>query len=638
MIEKNLSFELPLPWQEKTFSISHIGYVNFLVGPNGSGKSKFGQRLKDHLGNARLLGTDRLSGMEQNNYLRDIFGDNLSAGIAKSYFDRFKHAGQQGSGIDTLILLEERLDLRIQVEATLSHLFNRKIYLEWDSGNLLSRAVLGDTGASYRLDRDECHGIKELLVLLTHLYNNDYQYLIIDEPELNLHPQYQAFFVQEVRRVAGNPTIDPNKKVVFLITHSPFILDFRSIEDIKSIISFSLNHSLPKRMPDNDTPLDSDLSKLIPRLNVHHKQFFFSDNPVFVEGILDAQFVGTLQEARGVSVAGAGSCIIDAGGCEEVNQYLKLCQAFGKKAHFLYDLDSLFSGNLRKCLKADGTLQSFLAASGVGNDFVKYCGELDSRLTKIIDKLLLHPLEGELSRLYDFLSGLKPNSNWDNKKLSKARVAMLTAISLYRDEVVAILTESEVEDIEGRLRQITTALSQQNIHLLAGGTLERYLPKYTGDPYELKDDLKRQAVLDEMEEMSVGTLATELENRYGELFNAVCRLPSKIQVDADQVLREYLSRYIHELQIAVTNHLDWQIDQLQTHLNRVQYSASKVFSVQQLSRGQAKEFNAVIEICEMLDQKRGSVKVSHRTNAGMGEFEIERPVGEPTIFVELVGA
>ena len=59
---------------------------------------------------------------------------------------------------------------------------------------------------SYRLDRDECHGIKELLVMLTHLYDDQKQYLIIDEPELNLHPQYQSFFMQEVRKIAGDPS------------------------------------------------------------------------------------------------------------------------------------------------------------------------------------------------------------------------------------------------------------------------------------------------------------------------------------------------------------------------------------------------------------------------------------------------
>jgi len=188
MIDKAISFDLPVPWTNKRFETPQIGVINFLVGPNGSGKSKFAEALQRHLGDARILGTDRLEGMEQSNAFRSIFGDHLGKGLQKGHFQRFKDAGQQGSGIDTLVLLEERMDLRIQVEATISHLFNRKIMLEWDSGNLLARAVLGDTGNSYRLDREECHGIKELLVLLTHLYNDEHPFLIIDEPELHLHP------------------------------------------------------------------------------------------------------------------------------------------------------------------------------------------------------------------------------------------------------------------------------------------------------------------------------------------------------------------------------------------------------------------------------------------------------------------
>ncbi len=623
MIEKNLSFSLPLPWKDETFTVSKIGYVNFLVGPNGSGKSKFGQALKNYLGNARLLGTDRLSGMEQNHALWGLFGDNMAGGLAKTHFHHFKNAGQQGSGIDTIVLLEERMDLRIQVEATLSHLFNRKIYLEWDSGNLLARAILGDTGASYRLDRDECHGIKELLVLLTHLYNDEYPYIIIDEPELNLHPQYQAFFIQEVRKVAGNPTVEPGKKVVFLITHSPFILDFRSIEDVKSVISFAIDHSLPKQILDIDEKASVRLSTLVPRLNVHHKQLFFSDNPIFVEGILDAQLVSTLQEARGVSIAGAGSCIIDASGCEEVNRYVELCLSFGKKAHFLYDLDSLFSGNLRACVKDDETVQSFLARSGIGNDFAKYCGDLDKKLTEIIDQLLPNRLQGVLTRLYEFLGSLGERRNWDKNKWGKARVAVLTAISRYRDDMDKVLKPSDIDEIEGRLQQICTALRQRNIHLLTGGTLERYLPKYSGDPYELKDDLKRQAVIDEIAEISIGTPDTEFANRYGELFDVVCRLPSKIKVDVDKVLRGYLSRYIHELQVAVTNNPDWQLDQLQGHLGTIQRAAMKVFSVEKLQRFEHNQFSAIVVISEMLGQKRRLVCVSHQTNAGIGEFKIE---------------
>ncbi len=624
MINKTLSFDLPIPWKQKKFETLQIGAINFLVGPNGSGKSKFAEALRSHLGNPRMLGTDRLSGMEQTSALRNLFGDHFASGLAKNHFPHFKNAGQQGSGIDTIVILEERMDLRIQVEATLSHLFNRKIILEWDSGNLVARAVLGETGNSYRLDRDECHGIKELLVLLTHLYNDEHPYLIIDEPELNLHPQYQAFFMQEVRKLAGDPSTDKKKKVVFLVTHSPFILDFRSVEDVKSVISFNLNHSIPNHILGLDPAATAKLSSLVPRLNVHHKQLFFSDNPIFVEGILDAQLVGAMQEARGVSVAGAGSCIIDAGGCEEVNRYLELCKAFGKSAYFLYDLDSLFGGNLRACVKGDGSVQSFLVTAGVGNDFSRYCGELDAKLTGMIDRLLVvNPVPPLLARLVEFLTRLGPRAQWNGKLWAKARVSVMTAISRNRSAVIAAISQTDIEEIEGRLKQIVTALKQRNIILLPGGTLERYLPKYAGDYYEPTDDAKRQAVGEEIEEMAKAMTAAELAARYGELYEAVCALPSKVSVDVERVLRDYLSHYIHDLQVTVVSNPTWRLDQVQAHLNTIQQATIKVFSVQKLNRGPHKEFSAVVAITEMLGQKQRLVRVNHQTNAGMGDFKIE---------------
>ena len=218
----------------------------------GSGKSRFAAALLTHLtprpSKARLLGTDRLREMADPGRMGRYWGDNLSAGYAKTSFDELRAAGVEGSGIDTFLLLEDRMELRIRIEATVGHLFDRDVILEWDSGHLVPKATRREGGESYRLDRDECHGIKELLVLLTHLYDHGHGYLIIDEPELNLHPQLQAFFMQEVRKIAGRPGDPVHKKVVFLITHSPFILDLRCDEDIKSVISFDLTYSVPKQI------------------------------------------------------------------------------------------------------------------------------------------------------------------------------------------------------------------------------------------------------------------------------------------------------------------------------------------------------------------------------------------------------
>lgn len=632
MIPTELSIPLPAPWKQQSFAIRRLGPVNFLVGPNGSGKSRFVEALLPHLGgSARLLGTDRLSGMEQLGPLRSLIGDPFAKGFAKDNFQQFKQASQRGSGLDTIVLLEERSDLLIQVEATLGHLFDREIVLEWDSGRLVPK-VRRRRGVSYRLDREECHGIKELLVLLTHLYYDGHSHLIVDEPELNLHPQYQAFFMQEVRKFAGDPSTSHSKKIVLLVTHSPFILDFRSEDDLRSIISFDLDHSIPVQVSELSLPTDATPFSLARRANTQHKQFFFADNPIFVEGVLDARLVEAILEARGRTVAGSGSCVIDAGGCEEVNHYFELCQHLGKKAHFLYDLDSLFSGHLRACIRDDVSVVSFLARTGLGGDFARYCGDLDKKLTKLIDWLLAHPVCGSLEGLVAFLESLGKRRGWKKQEYAKARVATLTAISLRHDEIVSVASETEVLDIQGHLRQIVNTLRTKNIHLLPGGTIERYLPAYSGDCYLIADSEKRRAVSREIDYLATPRTEAELSARYEDLYRAVNALPSKADVDMEPTIRRYLGRYIYELQFATARHVDWRHEDVAAHLHVVQPGMADVFSLVEFSRIAGKEFSAVIEVTEMLGQGRRRVRVSHRTNAGMGGFELEdleAPVVDP---------
>ena len=77
-------FPLPLPWSGQDFQTPYIGTINYLVGPNGSGKSQFARSLASQLG-ARLLASDRLSGMEQVKF-RHFSGDPFADGIGKNQF------------------------------------------------------------------------------------------------------------------------------------------------------------------------------------------------------------------------------------------------------------------------------------------------------------------------------------------------------------------------------------------------------------------------------------------------------------------------------------------------------------------------------------------------------------------------
>ena len=624
MIELELNFTLPPPWYGVPFQMSQIGEINFLVGPNGSGKSQFSRSLYQELQKlgvrTRLLGTDRLAGMEQTDPFTSVRHNPFSDGFAKDIFGYIKQAGGQGSGIDTVVLLQERMDLLIQVEATLSHLFNRELILEWDSGRLVPRARRKGDNNSYRLDREECHGIKELLVLLTHLYDDQNQVLIIDEPELNLHPQYQAFFLQEARKVAGNPASGENNKALFLVTHSPFILDLRSVDDLSSIISFDLDYSVPRQVHSLDV---SCSESFVRRLSAHHKQLFFSDNPVFVEGIHDAWIVQGMMESLGASISGAGSCLIDANGVEEVNQYLKLSQGLGKNAHFLYDLDALFIGKLRRCIDDDETIQSFLVTAGLGNNFGRYCGELEQKITDLIDKLLSESLKPQLAGLKAFLDGLGPRSLWKKEKRGRARVALMTALSKYREDVISISSPMEVQDIEAHLSRVLAALQEKNIHVLPGGTLERYLPLFAGAEFDPTADQKRDAVLAELDVMSNITSEEELSARYTDLYNSVRRFPSKSSVDLDVVLRRRLASYVHGFQQTVVQYPDWDHEQVQHRMNSTLPEYADVFSIQHFEHQSEKKFQATILITDLLNQGSKIVHISDQTNAGMGEFAIK---------------
>ena len=642
MIDQNVSFNLPAPWSEGRFETDVVGPINYLVGPNGSGKSRFAAALLSHLKDsgyrARLLSTDRLREMANLGRAGGNWGDTFRAGYAKRDFAVLRRIGAEGSGIDTVLLLEDRMDLRIQIEATLSHLFGRDVVLEWDSGNLVPKAVRRETGQSYRLDRDECHGIKELFVLLTHLYDVQQAYLIIDEPELNLHPQSQAFFMQEVRKVAGNPGHDANKKVVFLITHSPFILDLRLEDDLKSVISFDLNYSVPRQVARTSAEVSSALIAS-GRLNAHHKQLFFSDNPVFVEGHHDAVMIEALMEARGVSAAAAGSCMIDCGGVGEVNHYLKLGQALEKEAHFVYDLDSLFQGQLRRSVSADEHVQGLLLSAGIGPDFATYVGQLDRLLTDLIDNLLGKTLSGKLEgveRLF-VRFGKERRQQWEKDQLTKARVAVMTATGTYRDDVVSAAGRGAIEDIEGRWQRILLTLEEKNIHVLPGGTIERYLPCFAGDLLDPTPEAKRNAVEAELKELQriqesvEADTETILADRYGELYAVVRRLPSKAQVEVDGVLRVHLSDYVHELQKVLKANPDWAVAQIERHMSAQPLATSGVVSLERLRRDEDGRFSATIRLSQMLEQCRRFVEVdSDTTIANMQPFRQAEPDGSVT--------
>lgn len=200
MINIPITISLPQLWNTQTFTKNEWGQINLIVGPNGTGKSLFADELKQQLTqrryNTRLLNAERLSGLEKQDYTYFTHGSRLSQGLDISNFAGLKQYGESyGLSSSAFVILKERLDTRVKIEALLSDIFNKTIRLVEEGGFLKPKIQNNNGGAEYELKAQECHGLKEILTLLTFLYDESKNCLILDEPELHLHPQFQSFFL-----------------------------------------------------------------------------------------------------------------------------------------------------------------------------------------------------------------------------------------------------------------------------------------------------------------------------------------------------------------------------------------------------------------------------------------------------------
>ena len=197
--------------------------------------------------------------------------------------------------------------------------------------------------------------MRKLSTLLTVLYSENSDCIFFDEPELHLHPQFQLFFMTEIRKqIAKNP-----KKIFFLITHSPFFIDLKTPEELMGVIACHINR-VPthiEKLNDQDEKL---FRKFLPRFNTYHKQFFFSDNQIFVEGYTDQQMFNQLlpflANTKGISSTG----IIDVGGKDELGVFCKVCSLLGTDGRIITDLDALFSGKLKDVVCQDKRPQEWI--------------------------------------------------------------------------------------------------------------------------------------------------------------------------------------------------------------------------------------------------------------------------------------
>ena len=350
MIELETRVRIPFLWGKAVFKKSNWSQINLIVGPNGAGKTLLAQSLAEQFRDAGYGIT--FINAERNN---------AAAHLAQ------------------LAILKRDDRVREKIEKVLSSMFGKSIKFVEDMNGLPIPIVENKAwNVEYLLEDAECHGLKEIISLLISLYKKNEcqgqngeptvgECLFFDEPELHLHPQFQTFFMNEIRKEVAHSS----RRIFFLISHSPFFIDLRTPEDLIGVIACHTN-KVPTSIEELNEEDDSLFRRFLPRFNTYHKQFFFSDNQIFVEGYTDQQMFTNLLGYIENQFDAAGTGIIDVGGKDELGVFCKVCSLLGTNSRIITDLDSLFSGKLRDVACQDSrTIQWLEKQSEKQADFYK---------------------------------------------------------------------------------------------------------------------------------------------------------------------------------------------------------------------------------------------------------------------------
>lgn len=307
--------------------------------------------------------------------------------------------------------------------------------------------ILLDDGYYSLLD-DKGSGIKSLIIIeLFKLYCKKYHKfsscLIVEEPEIFLHPQARSVLSKKIDQflLGNNQTI--------ITTHSE---QFLSNFDIKQLtfISKENNKSKKYKILENDFN-EKDFQKINIITKTENAEMYFADTVILVEGgekyIIKKLFELYKDE---IFLDYHNISIIKVGGKSFFSIYKKMLEKLGKKVYIIADYDNL-KGEVNEFL--DEIYINFLNEIKSKNSGLKKYALLDNedlnKINKVFEDLkqknifILH--NGELEDYYktDKITKLKQENNLSGKEV----VAHYISTILNKDNINDLLNiENDFKD------------------------------------------------------------------------------------------------------------------------------------------------------------------------------------------------
>lgn len=513
--------------------------LTVLLGPNGSGKTHLLRGLKSllvpHAGakRVRFLSAGRMGLLEQ--YRSDYDGhrggnppyDQATYGTKSDTARRHQMETLTGD----FQTLAERADIFIKIQERLRKLFKRDLFVEWDGGNLkVSFARLSIDSLPYSSGR-EASGLMHLVGILAALYDDEVGVLLIDEPEVSLHPQLQAFLLKEIISVAGIPSAETNKKLVVFATHSTEMIQITKPEDLLSLVfCYDLSSNPVQVSADAGELTNKKIQSLVARLGQEHKLSLFSKHPLLVEGPSDVMICTAIANGLDLSLEAAGSQLLPVVGKGQMAVVAKLMTLLGKSPVVLTDADGITDGlelvghflKDNKAADKHANEHGFESSHKMANAiFADFCQLISTRWEEIAPHAQLH-------------------SYWINRTSNEETIAQRRSAFCALFRASANILESIAADgawssIKIRFGALLDLLESSGLFVLRRGSIESYY----FSPADADSIGKPAAAATEMENIARATTIS-IESQYDDVCRCIRFASNYHLLDEAGALRDLL--------------------------------------------------------------------------------------------------
>ncbi|MBC7545065.1 MAG: AAA family ATPase [Candidatus Sericytochromatia bacterium] len=464
-----LTYQIPALYGGRPQALTLCDGLTTFIGPNGSGKTQVLRHLLPQLDEhacgriVRYLSAGRLGSFERQRRL----GTGKLVPVLPMTPAEAMMGRRPDGGNAALVRLSTKPELRIKVTERLRTLFSRQILLEWDHDGLWIRFSRGvGAGDSYSSAR-EASGLLQLVVVLSALYDDDIGVLLLDEPEMSLHPQLQAFLLREIRSVAGLPS-DRTKKLIVMSTHSTDMIAVRYVRDIPKLVFFRDADQDPLQVPFNAGELrNRKIQGLMPHFGETYKHALFTSRPLLVEGPSDSVICNALDDIAGLSMSAAGSQVVPVAGKGTMLNVVTFMRFIGKQPVILADLDGFADApDLAMSFAAHPDAQRVAEAKGhpslaaaVRNAYDRFANAVAHHWDDIAPLAQDHPY------------WVKRKNGEDQ---AKRRAALAALFTTSRHDLLKLAKGELWEKLQRRLTALFNLLESVGCFILRDGTIEAY--------------------------------------------------------------------------------------------------------------------------------------------------------------------